>query len=476
MKGFPRASRGLPPVLVSLTAALGLAAPAALAQSPTVIVKVHQRSGLVSPYFQLGASAGRTVNAGSLEIVNPARRAVTVRIDPVNAITTDTLGSAYAQTSSALTGAATWLKLARRVVVVAPHARKSVSVSVAVPAAAAAGDYLGGVAVEALGQSRTERVGRGVAIGETDRYAIGVEVKLPGPRHAAVAFNGASVGRQPSGLVFNVDAGNKGNVILKNVHGWVRVTEGDRRVASARIAPGTFVSGTTISYPVPALREQPAPGAAYRVRAALYYAGAVARLDTRVVFSHAAAVKQQNYGGRKLPKPVSVWRWILLAILLLVLIAAGRNVQQRRRRPLDRSEGMRLLDGLLGPDGDRPVSIALLRANRRHNAVIANAIRAQLRRSDRLCDLGRDGLLVICPTTERPVANAVVSDIKRHLAKHSVLAGVPIEISLATANKTTSAEKLVNRVKNAQRGGHQDSAPARPARPARRQATTTVER
>src|SRR5690349_19827120 len=127
-EGFPRARRGLPTLVVSLLAACGLAAPVASAQSPTVIVKVHQRSGLVSPYFQLGATKGHTVNAGSLEIVNPASRAVTVRIDPVDAITTDSLGSAYAQTTSALSGAATWLRVSRRVVVVAPHVRRSVPV------------------------------------------------------------------------------------------------------------------------------------------------------------------------------------------------------------------------------------------------------------------------------------------------------------------------------------------------------------
>jgi hypothetical protein len=341
-----------------------------------------------------------------------------------------------------------------------------------VPAAAAAGDYLGGVSVEALGQARAERVGRGVAIGETDRYAIGVEVKLPGPRHPAVAFSGASVAREPAGLVFAVNAGNAGNVILKNVHGWVRITQGNRSVASARIQPGTFVSGTAISYPVPALREQPTPGTAYRVRAALYYAGAVARLDTRVVFSHAAAVKQQNYGGRKLPKSGSAWRWLLLAILLLVLVASGRKMQQRRRRPLGRSEGMRFLDGLLGPDGDRPVSVALLRANRQHNAVIARAIRPQLRRGDRVCDLGRDGLLVICRATERPTANALVRDIERHLAKHAALASVPVEFSIATANKATTAEKLVTRVKAAQRR-HREPVVTRPVR---RRAAATVER
>jgi hypothetical protein len=451
-------------VLVPLLAAFALAAaPAASAQSPRVIVKVHQRSGLVSPYFQLGASPGHTANAGSLEIVNPGSHAVTVRVDPVDAITTDTLGSAYAQTNSALTGAATWLRLSRRSVVVAPHASKAVSVSVAVPLAATAGDYLGGVAVEALGQSRTARVARGVAIGETDRYAIGVEVKLPGPRHAAVSFSGASVSREPAGLVFSVNAANTGNVILKNVHGWVRITQGNRLVASARVQPGTFVSGTTISYPVPALREQPTPGTAYRVRAALYYAGGVARLDTRAVFSHAAAVKQQNYGGRKLPKSGSEWRWVLIGILLLVLVASARTVQQRRRRPLGRSEGMRFLDGLLGPDGGRPVSIALLKANRRHNVVIARAIRPRLRRGDRICDLGRDGLLLICRATERPTANALAREIERHLANHPALASVAIEISLATANKATTAEKLVRRVKAAQRG-HQQPVVSRPAR------------
>lgn len=454
-QGAPRARRGLPTVLVSLMAAFGLAAPAASAQSPTVIVKVHQRSGLVSPYFQLGASPGRNANAGSLEIVNPGSHAVTVHIDPVDAITTDTLGSAYAQTNSGLSGAATWLRLGHRSVVIPAHKSRSVSVSVAVPSATTGGDYLGGVAVEALGQSRTERVGRGVAIGETDRYAIGVEVKLPGPRHPAVSFSGAAVGREPAGLVFSVNAGNTGNVILKNVHGWVRITQGNRPVASARIQPGTFVSGTTISYPVPALREQPTPGTAYRVRAALYYPGGVARLDTRAVFSHAAAVKQQNYGGRKLPKSGSAWRWVLFAILLLVLVASARKVQQRRRRPLDRSGGMQLLDGLLGPDGDRPVSIALLKANRRHNTVIARAIRPRLRRGDRICDLGRDGLLLICRATERPTANALAREIERHLAKHSALASVPIEISIATANKATTAEKLVKRVKAAQRGHQQ---------------------
>ena len=61
---------------------------------------------------------------------------------------------------------------------------------------------------------------------------------------------GASVTREPAGLVFLVAADNTGNVILKNVHGWVKVTSASREVAAATITPGTFVSATSISYPV----------------------------------------------------------------------------------------------------------------------------------------------------------------------------------------------------------------------------------
>jgi hypothetical protein len=396
------------------------------------------------------------VNAGSLEVVNPTSRTITVRLDPVDAITTDTLGSAYAQTGGAIHGAATWLHLGRGRVVIPRHSSASVSVSVDVPATAVSGDYLGGISVEALGQSQTAKVTRGVAIGETDRYAIGVELKLHGPRDPAVKLTGATVSREPAGLVFHVNASNTGNVILKNVHGWVRVTTGNRVVSAATVAPGTFVSGTSISYPLAASREQPTPGAGYRVRALLRYDGGVARLDTKVVFSHAAAVKQQNYGGRKLPKPTPPWRWLLVLVLLLALAAVSRKLIRGRQRPLSRADGLKLLDRCLGPDGDRPVSIALIIASRRHNPTIANAVRSRLRRGDRVCDLGRDGVLLICPATARPVANALRDEIEVHFARHPGLARVPVEITLATANKATTAQKLLDRAK-ATAGRHRES-------------------
>lgn len=428
-----------------LIASLCLAAPA-WASSPAVFVQVHQRSGLVSPYFRLTALPGATVSAGSLQVTNPGSHPVTVQLAPVNALTTNTLGSAYALQSTRIAGPTTWLRLSRSSITIAPRSSQSVKVSLDVPASAAPGDYLAGVSVQALGQVQTTDVNHGVAIGQIDRYAIGVEASLPGPRHPAIHFTGASVTREPAGLAFLAAASNTGNVILKDVHGWVKVTSGNRVITAATIAPGTFVSGTSISYPLLSRTEQPTPGASYHVQAALFYQGGVARLDQTVVFSHAAAVKQQSYGGRKLPQSNLPWLWILLAAGMIALLTGARVLLTRRRRPLSRSAAMAMLERVLGPDGDRPVTIALVTCSRRIAPKVAAAIRPRLRKTDRICDLGSTGLLVICPATTRRTATALEHDFYEHLARDPQLADLPIAITRATAVKPTTARKLVQRV------------------------------
>jgi hypothetical protein len=436
-----------------LLASLYLAAPAA-AMNPAVIVKVHQTSGLVSPYFQLAAAPGRNVTAGSLDVDNPSAHPVTVQLAPVDAMTTNTLGSAYAMPGSGAHGSTTWLRLSRPEVTIAPRSAQSVRVSVDVPATATPGDYLSGVSVEALGQVQSTNVSSGVSIGEIDRYAIGVEVSLPGARYPAIHFTGASVTRQPAGLAFLVAASNTGNVILKNVHGWVKVTSGHRQVVAATIAPGTFVSATGITYPLLSRTEQPRPGSRYRVRATLYYQGGVARLDQTVVFSHAAAVRQQNYGGRKLPKSGLPWLWILVALALIAVIAALRSlmrsfdinlVRTRPGRPMTRKAGLKLLESSLGRDRERPVSIALVTARRRAIPAIADAIQSCLRPGDRICDLGPEGLLLICPRTSRRELAVLERDLRETVARDPDLARVRVEIARATAVKPTTARKLLAR-------------------------------
>jgi hypothetical protein len=439
---FGRKRAGLAALPLLLLAFLYAAAPASAA-SPSVFVKVHQASGLVSPYFLLDATPGKSVTAGSLQVVNPSSKTVTVQLAPVNALTTNTLGSAYALQGIAPQGPTTWLRLSRQAVTIAPRSSQSVTVSLQVPASSRPGDYLSGVSVQALGQVQTAGANHGVTIGETDRYAIGVEATLPGARYPAIHFTGASVTREPAGLAFLVAAGNTGNVILKNVHGWVRVTSGSRQVATATVAPGTFVSGTSISYPVLSRTEQPTPGSSYRIQATLYYQGGVARLDKLVTFSHAAAVKQQNFGGRKLPQSNPPWLWIALSAVLIGLVAGIRRLIVRSRQPMSRAAGLAMLERALGPE--RPVSILLVTCDARVSSRVAGAIRPRLRKTDRICHLGSQRLMVICPATTRRTATALEHDFYEHLARDPQLADAPIEITRATALKPTTAKRLLQR-------------------------------
>jgi hypothetical protein len=224
----------------------------------------------------------------------------------------------------------------KRRVTLAPGATVPVPVSVFVPLRAHPGDYLAGVGLEAL-HPRAETARRGAAIASVVRYVIGVEARVPGARHAKIQFTGARVERQPSALVFLLDARNRGNAILQNVAGKALVTRGKRRVASIVLGPGTFVTRSRIAYPVPAPGERPAQGTVYRVRAYLRYAGGIARLDTLVRFGQADALRQQTYGGPKLPSHGSslpAWLVALLAAAVLYGLFMTLLLLRRRRRPV----------------------------------------------------------------------------------------------------------------------------------------------
>jgi hypothetical protein len=295
-------------------------------------------SGPALSYFKLSAQGGHAVRAGTIGLRNPSAKPLRVALDPVEGQTIDTLGSTYAPAGAASNGPASWLRVGRREVTLAPGQTTAVPISVAVPGAAKPGDYLAGISVEALDQ-RAQGVKRhGVSIASVERYAIGVETSLPGMRHPAIRFTGAALQRQPAGLTFVLEARNSGNVILQEVHGDVRVTRAGHTVLSQPIDPGTFVTGTAIAYPVPAFHETPTQGTRYRIVAELRYPGGVARLDTTVVFGHRQAVIQQQYGGPPAAGGGTAW-WKIALLVTAILYGLATTGLLLRRRARPASEG-----------------------------------------------------------------------------------------------------------------------------------------
>jgi hypothetical protein len=328
-------------VTLVTAAVLSLAPAAAAAPAPPMIVKVHPASGEVRSYFDLEARPGQSATAGTLELRNRLRREVTVLLDPVDGLTASTLGSAYSVRGRRVSAQARWTRLSDRRVVLGPRARAEVEVTLLPPEGAKPGDYLSGIGVQALGSERETKPKGNVAISSIQRYAVGLLARLPGPRHPLIRFTGARVTREAAGVTFYLSARNPGNVVLQDVRGRQTITQNGRVVASGPIGPGTFVTGTSIDYPVLTPREHPREGTEYRVRAVMRYRGGVARLDTIVRFGHASAVRQEELGGPDASSSDSGILGFLLAAAgaaALLALAAFLFLWRRRRKRSEAEE------------------------------------------------------------------------------------------------------------------------------------------
>jgi hypothetical protein len=410
-----------------------------------MVVAVHPVSGAIGSYFQLNAGAGRSARAGTLELRNLGGTRLTVLLDPVDAVTASTLGSAYAVRGLAIHRPARWTALARRSVVLTPHGTSFVEVGVRVPARARAGDYLSGISVQAAAGARQTKLRGNVSISSIQRYAVGVLVRLPGPRFPLLQLTGASIDRQPAGVAFSLFGRNPGNVILQNVAGTVRITQGKRAVAQMPLGPGTFVTGTSIAYPIPVPREHPREGTVYRVRAVLRYAGRTARLDRLVRFGHLSALRQEAFGGPKARASGGGPSAPLLAGIggALVAVAAGTGLGWRRLRVGPRSPRGGIERALVAArTRAEPLSLIVISATGVPARKLRTAVRSRLRRSDRLYPMTDGELLVVASDTAPAAADVLAGELQRAVERAPGASGAAVTRVLSAEDGTSAADLL----------------------------------
>jgi len=402
-------------LVVGALAALPAAASAA--PSPPMIVSVHRASGVMSSYFDLSARSGRPATAGVLQLRNQTGRRVTVMLDPVDPLRT-----------TRIHGPTRWTSLSRRRVVLAPHGSAVIHVAIRMPGRVAPGDYLSGISVQELGGTNRAKLRGNVAISSVERYAVGVAVRVPGPRHPLLRLTSAGVERNPSGVEFLVKGRNPGNVILQNVQGWVLITHGNRVVARTAVGPGTFVTATSISYPILAQNERPREDTVYRVRALFR-----------------AAVRQATYGGPKVPgSGPNILIMVLIALAALGLVG-GTTVLVRRRHGVGVGATIRALDQALSDARERSEPLSIIRISAGGTELppaIPGLVREQLRRSDRLCRLNGHELVVLAPDTSGETAGVLAAEFRRRVEREDPAR--PIEIAVITPNGEGTAAELLN--------------------------------
>jgi hypothetical protein len=150
----------------------------------------------------------------------------------------------------------------------------------------------------------------------------------------------------PAGVTFLVTARNSGNVMLKDVHGDISVHRLGRRIATASVGPGTFVTGTSAKLQLLAATERPRAGTKYRLTARLHYKGATARYDDTVVFGERQERAQESYGRPSQSRDdggIPLLLELALALAAIAVIAAivlGLRRQQRTRVRLARLDAL----------------------------------------------------------------------------------------------------------------------------------------
>ena len=431
--------------LLFLSALLGLliaavTSPAAAPAAPPDLAVTVQQSGGGAPgsYFVVGTAAGGRVPGGAVIVENDDERPVTVDVYPVAAVTAANLGSAYALRGERPGGPAAWTRASERRLSLAPGQSAVVQVGVDVPAGQADGEYLSGLAIEARGQAERPSDRGDVAIANAQRHVVGVQVNVGDARRPKLVFDGALVERQPAGVTFLIEMRNPGNVILQNVRGRVEVERDGRRVAAEPIGPGTFVSDTSIDFPVLARRENPPEGTEYRVRAVARYEGREIRLDEMVTFGTEAAERQERFGGRAVEDDFP-WLWIVVAVLVaLALLALALKLRRRGLPSLP--ETLALIEYELATN--RPltlIAVGPLPGGRRERRQFEQTLFGRLRGADLVCEPEPGTLVVVAPDTGEHAAAALLEDAQR-LTESS--GGHAVARGRTTMQPVTAAELL----------------------------------
>jgi hypothetical protein len=427
------------PALVAGT--LACPATSAAIGPPPMTVSVNSASGSTRSYFRVSARPGQIVPAGALKLQNPTDSAVTVLLDPVGGLTASTLGSAYKQRGSKPTGAASWVSLGLRRVSLAPHGKARVPVTVNMGSGTRPGDYLAGVSVQSAADSGDVQLQGNVAVSSVQRYAIGVEIRVPGPRHPHLRLTGVDLSREPSATTFSILGRNDGNAILQNVRGSATISDGSEVVARRNLGPGTFVTGTSIAYPLLFPKLQPREGASYRVRAYLRYRGGTARIDKVVSFGAVDAMRQQAYGGPNVDRRGGGVKLLLFWLITGLFAACLAALELRRLRSgeaaLRRALPRQIADARAG---GRPLSVVLVSAaGAGPGLALRRSVRACTRQADRLYRFGESTLVVVSPDRAAQAGEALATEIRHQVdGKARGLTVIPV-----TGAEVSSAAEIL---------------------------------
>ncbi len=315
-------------------------------------------------YFLFSSKSGSSVS-GQVRLTNPTDDSITVSLSFVDSLTSDNGGSAFETDEVQSTGISRWMKIGEPIVTIAAHSDVLVDFLVTIPDDVMPGQYLAGLAASEVpadvspGSEDAEPKTAGATVTMRTRYVIGVEIDIPGDWVPSLLVDGVTLIDHPSGPIVGIEMTNDGDTFLRPT-GSIEITGNNADpVISQSIELGTFVTGTSIVYPV-AWQGEIQPGT-YQVKVNLDYAD-----DQKVSFTgeitfdenagSASSVKISAFSIDEVRNPST--NQLQVVEIALTIDNPGITVVNSELKLLVERDGIRVEDLSLGTELTFPLGTA----------------------------------------------------------------------------------------------------------------------
>jgi hypothetical protein len=285
-------------------------------------------------YFKRTVAPGASFS-DDVVVSNGGSAPVTLLVYPVDGLTGQTSGSVYANRDAPRRKAGAWLRVDAGRITVQPGTEMTVGFTARVPAGAAPGDHLAGIAFEDTDVSTSQ--GR-FQVRQVLREVVGVLVRVPGPAQARLQLGRLSLQTLPGTRLGSVvvGIGNKGGLLCKPRLSVALTARKLHETVSRQL--DTILPGDTIAYPL-VLRHGLKP-ATYALRARAACPQTTASADARVLLGSpllgttdrraATAATVVKIGSSGMPT------WMVVGVASLTAVAGagiGWVLRLRRNRP-----------------------------------------------------------------------------------------------------------------------------------------------
>ncbi len=281
-------------------------------------------------YFIYDPSAGQQFE-DSVRLLNSGSETGTVRLYPVDAATGRTSGVVYLSAEDARDQVGSWISLSESEITLAPGEERIVPFTVAVPADATPGQYVGGLVAEDVQLRETANEGA-LTIRMQNRTVVAVQLNVPGPLMEEMSITDVTTSVSHGYQFVQIGVHNSGNQMLKPL---AEVTISDMQgqalhQLSAQL--DTILPGNEIPYDMLVEGEALAEGQ-YQVGVKLSYGtDGIAAYQSTVVVSREQIATLYEAQGQSLPPlqqpegspaTAEAAAGITLSKSMLLLIAGG---------------------------------------------------------------------------------------------------------------------------------------------------------